>query len=402
MEMGFINIFAIGVLMLSGLMAGSLSNRLGVPRVACYVIAGALLSPSLLGSLIALPTEALTKPLTNIALGIIAFIIGGSITTGQLRRMGISMVGIALGESLGAVIMVFTGIMWFIPGLDGVPVLNVALAFAAISATTAPAGTIALLHQYRAKGPLSTTLLGVVALDDVLGIILFSVVVALIAGDSLVSNLGAALVEIVYSVALGLGGGYLMAKVVRHIRQSNLMLALTIGAILVTIGLAGFLHLSTLLAPMALGFFSRFFLKSSGDKFFTPIEILEETVFLVFFTLAGIHFQPSAFISNLPVIGIYLVARIIGKIIGSSAGAKLTGAPQTVTRYLGLALIPQAGVAIGLALVLGQTPGFESISGLIVNVILATTMIYELLGPFAAKYALYKAGEMGEKRKGTS
>ena len=399
METGFINILAIGILMLTGLLAGSLSDRLGVPRVACYVIAGAMLSPSLLGSVLALPTEYLAKPLTNIALGIIAFIIGGSITTSQLQRMGKTIAGIAFSESLGAVLLVFAGIMLLMPEQTEIPKLHLALAFAAISATTAPAGTIALLHQYRAKGPLSTTLLGVVALDDALGIIIFSVVMALVAGGSLGSNVGTALLEISMSILLGVTTGYFLAKVVAQIRQSNLMLPLTLGAILVNLGLAGLMELSTLLSSMTLGFFSRYFLKSSGDKLFTPIETLEETVFLLFFTLAGIHFHPGVFFSNLDLIAIYIFARVIGKIVGSLIGATLTGAPKMVIRYMGFALIPQAGVAIGLALILSQLPGFESISLTIVNVILATTMIYELLGPLAAKYALVKSGEIGEQRK---
>jgi Kef-type K+ transport system membrane component KefB len=113
------------------------------------------------------------------------------------------------------------------------------------------------------------------------------------------------------------------------------------------------------------------------------------------------HFQPNAFLSNLPIIGVYFVARIIGKTLGATLAAKSTGAPKTVTRYLGLTLIPQAGIAIGLALELSQTPAFASISFLLINVILATTMVYEVLGPIAAKYALKKSGEMGAQRQET-
>jgi Kef-type K+ transport system membrane component KefB len=168
---------------------------------------------------------------------------------------------------------------------------------------------------------------------------------------------------------------------------------------LLVVGLAETWALSPLLATMAMGFTSRNLLRTGGDRLFAPIEYLEEMVFILFFTLAGVHFDLGVFFTHMDLIMTYFLARIVGKVVGAAIGAGLSGAPVMVTRWLGLALIPQAGVAVGLALTLGHQPAYHEISLLMVNVILATTLLYELLGPLAARFALGKAGELGVKRE---
>jgi len=394
MQIAYSNTLLLGLLLLSGLFAGQFANKIGLPRVAAYVFIGALFSPDLLGYFLHANSNDWAQPLTHIALGIIAFIIGGSITTAQLKRMGASMIGIALGESLGAVLVVFLGLLLLSPQLGSIPLLSVALVFAAISATTAPAGTIAVLHQYRAKGTFSTTLLGVVALDDALGIILFSVVMAFLSGESIEHQLEIALLGIAAVCTLGILAGWILAKLAAHVHKKTMLLPLTLGTILSVSSLAEIFHLSALLAAMTLGFSARHFLYSAGDKLFGSIDFLEETVFLLFFTLAGTHFHISVFLQHIDLIFMYFFARITGKILGAALGAKITKSPLLVTRWLGFALIPQAGVAIGLVLTLSHHAEFKDISIIIMNVILATTLIYELIGPLAARFALRKAGEI--------
>lgn len=388
------NILLLGLLLLSGLFAGQLANRIGIPRVAAYVLIGTLFSPDLLGQFLQSGSIESTQPLTHIALGIIAFIIGGSITTNQLQRMGISMIGIAVGESFGAIISVFIGLLLLSPQLDSIPLVSIALVFSAISATTAPAGTIAVLHQYRAKGVFSTTLLGVVALDDALGIIFFSVVMAFLSGESIEHNIEIALTGIAIALIMGMLVGWILAKIAIHVQQKTMLLPLTLGTILVVSSLAEIFHIPALLATMTLGFSARHFLFSAGDKLFGSIDFLEETVFLLFFTLAGTHFHINVFLQHIDLIFMYFFARMLGKILGAGFGAKITHSPILITRWLGLALIPQAGVAIGLALTLSHHAEFKDISIIIMNVILATTLMYELLGPLAARFALQKAGEI--------
>jgi Kef-type K+ transport system membrane component KefB len=164
----------LGLLLLSGLIFGCIASRYNLPRVAAYVIAGMIFSPGLLGRFAWIEIGDWAAPLTSAALGIIAYLIGGSITLKQLRLSGRVIFSAAIGESLGAVLCVFAAFCLILPDIYALSAVQLAMAFAAIAATTAPAGTIAILHQYRARGPVSNTLLGVVALDDAIGILLFS------------------------------------------------------------------------------------------------------------------------------------------------------------------------------------------------------------------------------------
>ncbi len=398
MEYYPLNLLLIGLLSLLGLFAGQLASRLGFPRVVAYVLVGVLFSADFLGRFFPVNASEWVRPLTDVSLNIIAFIIGGSVTLPQLQRMGKSMLGIAFFESIGAMLMVFLSVLLFIPQIAGIPAISLALAFAAISSTTAPAGTIAVLHQYHCKGPFSSTLLGVVALDDAFGMIFFSVVMAFLVGGSLEQTLEVALIHIVGAILFGCISGFSLAKLTSLVQQKNLLLPLVFGSIFVVSSVAELNHLSALLATMSLGFFARLFLYSAGNKLFGSIDFLEETVFLAFFTLAGTHFHPAVFTEHLDLILVYFFARIMGKILGAAFGAKITKSSLLVTRWLGFALVPQAGVAIGLALTLSHQEQFAGIGLIVINVILATTLIYELLGPLSARFALKKAGEI-EVRK---
>jgi Kef-type K+ transport system membrane component KefB len=389
----------LGLLMLCGLLFGLFASRFRFPRVAAYVVAGLVLSPDLLGKYINITVDKWTEPLTAGTLGIIAYLIGGSITVQQARRIGKIIFGIALGQSLGAVLFVFIGLLLVLPDTINMPASYLALAFAAISATTAPAGTIAVLHQYRASGPFSSTLLGVVALDDAIGIVLFSIMLVITAGQSLTSSLTAVSLEIGGALILGTVMGRVLTEFGRRIHQAGLRLPAILGAILLVVGLAEAWHLSPLLGAMALGFSARYFLGAAGDRLFVSIEYFEELVFIIFFTVAGAHFEINIFLNHLDLIVIYFFARIIGKIIGAAVAAKAVGAPPQIVKWLGLGLVPQAGVAMGLALTLSHKPAFHETSIIIVNVILAATILYELLSPFILRFGLAQAGEVGEKRE---
>ena len=398
MEMTVPALLYLGLLLVCGLLFGVIASRFQLPRVAAYVIAGMLFSPDLLGRIIHTGAGEWSETLTTTALGIIAYLIGGSITMQQLLRMGKVIVGSALGESIGAVLVVFVAVLFLNPDIGGVSVLQLALAFAAIAASTDPASTVAVLHQYRAHGTLSTTLLGVAALDDALGIIVFSIIMVIVASESWSHSLVVAGREIGGALILGAVTGGLLARAGKHIRQGGLRLPMVLGSILLVIGVAEAWKLSPLLSAMSLGFSSRFFLKASGDRLFAPVEYLEEMVFIIFFTLAGALFEFSVFLSHFDLILVYFIARIIGKLVGAAVGAQISGAPKNIVYWLGLGLIPQAGVAVGLALTLSHQPIFHEVSIVIVNVILATTLLYEVLGPFAARLALKHSGELGTRR----
>lgn len=390
----------LGLLLLAGLLLGFVALRFGIPRVAAYVVAGVLFSEPLLGGVLGFRIGLWAEPLTAFALGIIAYLIGGSLTIGDLRRTGKIILGTVMAESFTAGLLVALLLLFVLPAeLYGVPALNLALIFGAIAVTTAPAATIAVLHQYRAQGPVTSTLLGVVALDDAFGVMTFALVIAFTAEISFSATLGAAIVQLAGAVLLGTAMGYGLNLAAKKVHQGSLRLPVVFTAILLSVGFAELWGFSSLLAAMILGFSSRYFLGASGDRLFAPIEYFEELVFLLFFTIAGAHFDPGVLTRHLGIILAYFFARLFGKIIGASVGAKLSGAAPVVVRWLGFGLAPQAGVAVGLALTLGQYPAFAPASGMIVNVILGTTLLYELLGPFLVRFALQRAGEMSIKPK---
>lgn len=390
----------IGLLLSAGLLLGLIATRLGIPRVTAYVFAGVIFSPKLLGGPLGFEVGSATEVLTGTALGVIAYLIGGSVTTGQLRRTGRVILLALVGETLGAGVAVWLAVRAVVPEeINGVSPDSLALILAAAAATTAPAATLAVLHQYRARGPLSETLLGVVALDDATGIMLFALAVVVTTGSTILTGLAQAGFEIVGSIGLGIGAGYLLSRLSRHLHDRSLWLPAIMAALLVTIGVAGFAGLSPLLAAIALGFSARFILAGAGDHLFVPIEQLEEFVFLIFFTVAGAHFDFELLSQNVALVGAYFFARVVGKLVGAAGGARVAGAPPQVSRWLGLALMPQAGVAVGLVLTLAQYPFLAPVGPVVVNVILGTTMLYELVGPFAVLFALGRAGELGEKRE---
>jgi Kef-type K+ transport system membrane component KefB len=379
-----------------------MASRFGVPRVLAYVLAGVLLSPPMLGDMLGLEVGPWTGELTDAALSIVAYLIGGAITWEQLKRTG-RLIGVTVvSQSIGALVLVFLA-LWMLGGDLGVGAdpAQIALVLAAIATTTAPAATLAVIHQYRARGTLSSTLLGVVAMDDALGIVLFVLALVFAAGLPLVGGVGFAALEIAGSVLLGAVAGRLLSLLSTRVRETAMRLPVVMTSILVVSGLAHSLDMSPLLAAMALGFFARLFLRAHGDRLFAPIEYLEELVFLIFFTVAGTHFEPAVFVSHLWMILIYFTARILGKVAGASVGAGLAGAPPEVSRWLGLALVPQAGVAVGLALTASHEPAFAANGDLIINVILGSTILNEIVGPAAVRFSLARAGELGKRRSGT-
>ena len=388
----------IGMLLVLGLLAALQVSRLGLPRIVGYLLIGIIFSPQILGDRIGFDLNGWSETLTTMALGIIAYIIGGSVTVQQMRRMGRTIFSCAIGESLGAVVIVIISIWWLAPMFGYQNPGPLAMALGAIAATTAPAATVAVIHQFRARGELTTTLLGVVAIDDAIGILAFSVIVSILVGTGIGSGLGSIAYEIGGAVLLGAGSAVLLSLYGRHIHQGGLRLPMILGTILLVLGIADYIGVSPLLAGMALGFFSRMYMRSAADHMFAPIEYFDELVFAMFFTLAGAHFDLAVFSENIPLVAIYFVARMVGKIAGASAGASLGSAPANTRSWLGLALLPQAGIAVGLALTITQIPQLQDIKGVIINTIIASTILYELLGPFAVKYSLQRAGELGERR----
>ncbi|WP_428266179.1 cation:proton antiporter [Haliangium sp.] len=395
-------LFFLGTLITCGIAGGTLMQRLGLPRVTSYVIVGVAFSPGLLGGLL---TDSLgvgpgrwTEELTSGALGIIAYLIGGSLSVSQIRRYGASLWLTVLGEGLFAAAATAAAMwLWLTAGEAAGTTLagwQVALCIGAIATSTDPAASVAVIHQYRARGQFTSMLMAVVASDDLLGILVFSLLVTVGTGADLVAGLSHAGLEIVGSLALGVTIGAGLGLMARARAARELLGPLVVGVVLLALGLADALHLSPLLCAMTLGFMARVVHGASAEALFDPIERAEELLFVVFFTVAGLYFEVDVFAGGLGLIAVYVLARAFGKWTGATLGARIGGAPRQVYRWLGPTLVPQAGVAIGLALTLGREPGLRPYVPTIVNMLLGATLLHELAGPLLTRFALSRAGEL--------
>lgn len=371
-------------------MFGRLVRYFKLPNVTGYLIGGLLIGPSFLNLITSEGIEILSF-LSSIALGFIAFSIGSEFKASYFKRVGVMPIVIAIFEALMAVVLVSATLILF--GFD--PAFSIVLG--AIAAATAPAATIMVIKQYRAKGPVTETLLSVVALDDAVALISFGVAVAIAqminqpGSADLVSAISKPLLEIVCS--LGIGGllGFLFAVPVRFFHDEESRQCLIYAFVLVALFIASKAGVSDLLTCMAMGaVFAN--ISNKSDRVMKIADHITPPLFVAFFVLSGADLN----VAVLPTIGvvgvIYVIVRVIGKIFGAWLGAHLCHADQNIQKYLGVALVPQAGVAIGLTVVAKTVvPDYaESIRA----VILCATLIYELIGPSLAKWTLLKAGEI--------
>jgi Kef-type K+ transport system membrane component KefB len=265
-----------------------------------------------------------------------------------------------------------------------------------MASATAPAVVIAIIHEYKAKGPLTTTLLSVVALDDAIAIVAFSIalgisvpLVAMASSFSWYEMLAVPFLEIVESIAIGAALSLALIYMAKLAKSRSLLLVVVLGTIMLCVGVSNLLGTSEILANMVIGLVVAN--KARRDEMFLVIDDIEDVVFAMFFVLAGLHFDLGALKSAAILALLVVVARLCSKYFGTRLGARLAGSPDVVRKYLGFALLPQAGVAIGLAL-LAQS-AFPSFGTLIFNAVLASVIINELVAPPLTKYAIFKAGE---------
>lgn len=381
----------LSIMIFVGMAFGRLAKLCKLPNVTGYLVGGLILGPSVLGIVPAQALEGMNL-ISNVALGFIAFSIGNEFKLSYFKRVGVTPIVIAVLESLLAVVFVVAGLI--LAGFE----VPFALVLGSIAAATAPAATIMVIKQYKARGPMTETLLSVVAIDDATALIFFSICVA-IAGamsgnvSSLAESLLAPLVEIFGAVLLGFALGLLFLLPLRWFKKSGNRLALIFGFVFLGVGIADLLGVSGLLLCMAMGAalanFSR-----EADSVMKLTDGVTPPLFLLFFVTSGAELQ----LSVLPSIGlagvIYVLLRVAGKFSGAWLGGKVCQAQESVRRYLGLALVPQAGVAIGLSLI--ATTAVPEYGATIRAIILCGTLIYEMVGPALAKLSLTKAGEIPE------
>jgi len=299
---------------------------------------------------------------------------------------------ITLMQVVGAYLLV-TLTLHYLLGVE----LHTALIFGAISTATAPAATIMVLREYKAKGPLTSNLLAVVALDDALCLIIFGITMALakiLAGNvsgGVMAMIAAPLWELLGSILLGIIFAVLLLLLSGRFKEKPDKLVLVLGMVFLQAGLAEFLRLSALLAGMTMGCVTVNLLQYQSEELFRLVGTVDNPIYVLFFVLAGANLQLGLLV-KVGAIGVaYIVSRVIGKVGGAACGGIMSKAPAVVRKYLGLGLIPQAGVAIGLTLLVQQ--GMPEIAGMVTTVILGSVVVYEIIGPFFAKLAIVKAGE---------
>lgn len=423
----------IAVLLLVALLSTRLMKIFKLPNVTGYIVTGILMGPFVFGLLFNNFTydgikESLIydyvnriKWVSTIALGFIAFSIGTSFKYSTLKAVGKRVVIITIFEALFASLLVIAALVvahFIFPEQVS---WELVLTLGAIASATAPAATLMIIKQYKAHGPLVDTLLPVVALDDAAALILFAILfqiaTTLATGGSFdfYKMLVKPLIEILISLSLGVVLGFLISFMTRFFKSRNNRLIICIFSVFAACGLyylfktkyLGGFELSSLLMCMMIGtIYTNFAKNSEGtldvmDRFTSPI-------YMMFFVISGASLDLTVFFSKIGLIvltiaAVYIAFRVVGKWLGAFVGSSITHSRPTIKKYLGFTLIPQAGVAIGLATTANalftSNPETEFAGALVIAVILTSTLIYELVGPLISKFALQKAGEIDKEEQ---
>lgn len=391
----------IGLLIAVSFLGSKLFQRVGIPQVVGFIVVGVLLGPSFL-HLVPLSLSQELTFISEIALGLIGFDIGSHLLFGELRRLGRSLFFILIFEAVGTFLLVTAGI-WLVTRS-----LHTALIFGALSSATAPAATVDVLAEYDAKGPLTTSLLAVVGMDDALALVLYSMAAAF--AESLLARSGAPsllailelpLLEIGGSLLLGTGMGLLLDRVMCRMKVQHDAMAVSIGFVFLCVGLSEALGFSLILTTMILGLVVVNRCAEHGRHIRFTIEQAGPVIYVLFFTLVGARFQVDL-LPSMGLLGVaYVLLRSAGKFGGAWLGGTAGGASPAVRNNLGLGLLSQAGVAIGLALAsAGRFSAYgeegQALGALIINVITATTFVVQVVGPIGVKLAISRAGEIGQ------
>ncbi len=409
-------ILNLAIALLAGLLMTRIFSRWHLPDVTAFLVTGVLIGPFVLGRL-GVPglgfssyeeVEALGM-ISNVAMGFIAFSIGNEFRLSQLKKTGRQAFIIGVLQALAATLLVDVSLIIFHTLRPDILSLPAAITLGAIASATAPAATLMVVRQYKAKGELTDLLLPIVALDDAVGLIAFAVSFgvarALVSGTvSLVSILLNPCIEIFCSLLLGALAGFILTKLETMFYSNTNRLSMTIAFVFLTVGIS---MLEVHFGEVKLGFSSLLVCMMLGTVFCNICPLSDDLMgradkwsqplLAVFFVISGAELRLEVFAEpTLVLVGvIYILARSIGKCVGADWSARMVGCSEKVVKYLGITLLPQAGVALGMC-VSAQALGAED-GGLIRNIILFSVLIYELAGPLATKEALKAAGEITEK-----
>ena len=396
-------IISIALMLFLGFSMTRLTKRLRLPNVTAYIVVGILIGPFCLNLVPATVIDGMDF-LSDIALAFIAFSTGEFFKLSTLKKNGMKVVIITVLEACLATVVVFI-VTYCILGVD----LGFSIVLAALASATAPASTVMTIRQTGAHGDFVDTLLQVVALDDVVGLIEYSVAISLALSVSLGSaSVGATGILKPIGINLGvllLGGlfGLFLKLLMPKKRSNDNRLIISVSLIFAFCGICALLDVSPLLGCMSMG--TVYINITNDEKLFKQLNYFTPPILLLFFVRSGLSFRLDALVNNSTAVGntpllvigvVYFVVRVVGKYAGAFLGCLITGKPKEVRNYLGLALIPQAGVAIGLAALGARTLGGETGVAL-ETVILSSSVLYELVGPACAKLSLYLSKSYSNK-----
>ncbi len=398
----------IGSAILAGTVGARLFQWLRIPQVVGYIVIGVIVGESGFGIL---DTKALDSllPLNFLALGIIGFLIGGELRADVFKKHGKQFMIVLLAEGITATVVVGTlvgGLSWLITR-DLRTSMALGLILGAIASATAPAATVDVLWEYKSRGILTTTVLAIVAMDDGLALILYSLASSIAgfltgAGDSsLLAGLGYTALEIGGSLLLGIGAGFVLNRLVRKIHDHGKHLTFIVGVLTLVLGLSIQLELDVILAAMALGATLVNLAPHRSRETFQIVERFAQPIYVLFFVFVGARLAVHGLTGMMWILAAaYVLGRSGGKFLGAYLGARWARAAEPIRKYLGLCLFSQAGVAIGLAIMAGlrfseQQLGGVAMGDAIVMIVTATTFIVQLVGPPCVKLAVIRSGEAG-------
>jgi len=411
LDLSFLDISALtllGIVIIVGYHLGHTTRLVKLPSLIGYMILGVILGPSIL-HLISEPTMEHLSFITEIALGFVAFSIGAELSLLTLKRLGPGIISIIFAESFAAFFVVTAAVYFLTHDLP------MALIFGAMAPASAPAGTVAVIQEYKAKGSLTKALYAVVGFDDGLSIIIFGFAAALAKNlliaeatgqnGSILPAMLPPLKEIGFSILVGAIVGFAFCQMVRKLESSKDILIVIFGAVLIATGLSLRWHLSLIMTNMVVGFvLVNTRREALVHRVMAPLLDIMPLLFILFFCLAGAHLE----LSTLPALGtlglVYIIGRTAGLIGGARVGAMIGHVDSKIKKYIGLGILSQAGVAIGLSLIVKQEfgildakynlPHAATIGASVLTIITATCIFFEIIGPILTKIALTKAGEI--------
>lgn len=397
-------ILLLGLIMFLGALGGRIFQKLRIPQVVGYIVIGVFIGQSGFQLLSASVITAL-DPLSNVALSLIGFLIGAELKLSVIKKYGKQFIGILLFEAIVPffVVALIVLAVAYVLTRDFTTSLAMALVLGSISSATAPAATTDVLKENRTRGPLTMTVLGIVAMDDAVALILYAIAssaASILLGGGAGLSLGDQLISLLYevggSIVVGSLTGLALGQVIRNLMSDEgRILSFSLGALFLCTGLCTLLAFDNILAAMSLGFAMVNFAPAKTRETFSLVEKFTPPIYVMFFVLVGAKlniWNVNAFVAVLAIL--YVMCRTLGKSVGARIGARLTGAPETVRRYLPFCLLSQAGVAIGLSIAAGHDFA-TTIGPTIMLIITATTFVVQLVGPICVKHGVTKAGECG-------